>query len=113
MRGDQKFELGVFQVWLLSDNVCYGNRFSSAGMQQCCHEWLTGSSVVCSLGQGQLWGQGTQLVGGEENVAAKLNQAGVKTTVLCQELECHNDRTDAVTNSCGLSVVQMRHSASL
>lgn len=42
---------------------------------------------------------------GEENVAAKLNQAGVKTTVLCQELEDHDDRTDAVTNSCGLSVV--------
>lgn len=51
-------------------------------------------------------------VGGEENVAAKLNQAGVKTTVLCQELECLNDRTDAVTNSCGLSAVQMRLSAS-
>lgn len=38
-------------------------------------------------------------------MAAKLNRVGVKTTVLCQELECHNDRTDAVTNSCGLSVV--------
>lgn len=51
--------------------------------------------------------------GGEENVAAKMNQAGVKITVLCQELECHNDRTDAVTNSYGLFVVKMRHSASL
>lgn len=38
-------------------------------------------------------------------MAAKLNRAGVKTTVLCQELECHSDRTDAVTDSCGLSVV--------
>lgn len=46
-------------------------------------------------------------------MTAKLNQAGVKTTVLCQELECHNDRTDAVTSSCGLSVVQMGQSASL
>lgn len=77
-------------------------------MQQCYQEWPFGSSVGCSLE----WGQGESSrgmlrcwAGGEENVAAKLNQVGVITTVLCQELECHNDRTDAVTNSCGLSVV--------
>lgn len=69
--------------------------------------WFAAWSRYSSGGKVRSW------VGGEEDVAAKLNQAGMKTTVLCQERECHNDRTDAVTNSCGLSVVQMRHSASL
>lgn len=104
----QKFEMRVFQVWLLSDNVSQGNVFSSAGMQQCCHEWIVGSNVGCSLVQGQEESSGDKVrcwAGGEKNVAAKPNQAGVKTTVLCQELECHNGRADAVTNSGGLSVV--------
>lgn len=53
----------------------------------------------------ELWEQRMLLGRRGGKCGSKAESRGVKTTVLCQELECQNDRTYAATNSCGLSVV--------